>query len=341
MKGKMLFCSGILLFVHADSFFPSDYDARYSLTKDEVYIEIGSLDTFDPYNYLLENRHEVSETKQKRFNVRGDVDVKKLGEYTVHFNEDMSLKVIVQDTTPPQLELASMTLKQNDAFSWNKDTLTKVIKKLSDNETSSDALKEKLQCDKVDTAKSGNQYINCSVKDNSGNVAKHALTVYVESPHILSSVNRSATPAIAKEDKIDPVIHIPTASYSNYELYQIQQVAGLVNQIRAENGLNSLSLDLSDFHNVTFLRVLEVASNYSHTRPDGRACYTIYGDYGLGYRSSGENIARGQKTAQEVVNDWMNSPAHRANILRPEFTRICIGTYGHGDSKFWVQEFFS
>ena len=63
MKGKMLFCSGILLFVHADSFFPSDYDARYSLTKDEVYIEIGSLDTFDPYNYLLENRHEVEPLK--------------------------------------------------------------------------------------------------------------------------------------------------------------------------------------------------------------------------------------------------------------------------------------
>lgn len=340
MKGKLLLCSGILLFMHADSFFPSDYDSRYTLTKDEVYIEIGSLEEFDPYSYLLENRHELSEDKQKRFTVRSDVDLKKLGEYAVHFNEDMSLKVIVQDTTPPQLELTSMTLKLNDSFSWNKDTLTKVIKKLSDNETSSDTLKEKLQCDKVNTAKSGNQYINCSVKDNSGNEAKHALTVYVESPRT-TAYYQAATPAAAKIDKIDTTPHIPTASYSNFELYQIQQVAAIVNQIRAENGLKALSLDLSKFHDVTYLRAQEVAVNYSHTRPDGRACYSIYGDYGLGYRSSGENIAKGQKTAKEVVEDWMNSPAHRANILRPEFTRICIGIYGYGEDKYWVQEFFS
>lgn len=340
MKGKLLLCSGILLFMHADSFFPSDYDYRYTLTKNEVYIEIGSLEEFDPYSYLLENRHELSEDKQQRFTVRSNVDVKKLGEYTVHFNEDISLKVIVHDTTPPQLELTSMTLKLNEPFSWNKDTLTKVIKKLTDNETNSDTLKEKLQCDQVNTAKSGNQYINCSVKDNSGNEAKHALTVYVESP-LTPAYYRAATPAVAKIDKIDTTPHIPTASYSNFELYQIQQVAAIVNQIRAENGLKALSLDLSKFHDVTYLRAQEVAVNYSHTRPDGRACYSIYGDYGLGYRSSGENIAKGQKTAKEVVEDWMNSPAHRANILRPEFTRICIGIYGYGEDKYWVQEFFS
>lgn len=341
MKGKMLIYTAVLfLFLRSDAFFPSDFDYRYSLLSDEVYIEYGSLVEFDPYSYLLENRHELSKENQKRFTVRSDVNIKQLGEYAVSFNGNMKLKVIVQDTTPPQLELTSMTVKQNAAFSWNQATLSKVIKKLTDNETNSDQLKEKLQCDKVNTAKSGNQYINCRVKDNSGNEAKHALTVHVESLSTPSSYQIN-TPVSAKENKMDSVVHIPSASYSNFELYQIQQVAALVNQIRAENGLKALSLDLGDFHNVTYLRAQEVAINYSHTRPDGRSCFTIYGDYGLGYRSSGENIARGQKTAQEVVKDWMNSPAHRANILRPEFTRICIGTYGYGESKFWVQEFFS
>lgn len=343
MKGKVLICTVILLlFMRADSFFSSDYDSRYSLTADEVHIEIGSQEEFNPYMYLLENRHELSEEKVNRFTVRSDVDVTKLGEYAVHFNENMSLKVIVQDTTPPQLELTSMTLKQDASFSWNKDTLTKVIKTLKDNETSSEALKEKLECDKVNTAKSGNQHINCSVKDNSGNEARHALTVFVQ-PSIKTTTVSAYQPKAVSEPEVqmDDVVHIPTASYSNYELYQIQQVAALVNQVRAENGLKALSLDLGDFHNVTYLRAREVAINYSHTRPNGRACYTIYGDYGLSYRSSGENIARGQKTAKEVMEDWLNSPAHRANILRPEFTRICIGIHGYGDSKYWVQEFFS
>lgn len=341
MKGKALFCTVILLFLRADSFFPSDYDSRYTLTSDAVYIEIGSQEKFDPYEYLLENRHELSESKQQRFHARFDVDVNKLGEYAVHFGEGMSLKVIVQDTTPPRLELTSMTLKQNASFSWNKDTLTKVIKTLTDNETSSESLKENLKCDKVNTAKSGNQYINCSVKDNSGNEAKHALTVFVQSPVATTSVSAYQPQPAATHEVMDAVVHIPSASYSNYELYQIQQVVVMVNQVRAENGLSALSLDLGDFHNVTYLRAREVAVNYSHTRPNGKSCYTIYGDYGLSYRSSGENIARGQKTAKEVMQDWMNSPAHRANILRPEFTRICIGVYGYGESKYWVQEFFS
>ena len=343
MKGKVLTCIvPLLLFMRADSFFPYDYDARYSLKKNEVRIEIGSQEEFDPYQYLLENRHELSDSKQNRFTVRCDVDVNKLGEYAVRFNEDMSLKVIVQDTTPPRLELTSMTLKQNAAFSWNKDTLAKVIKTLTDNETNSESLKEKLKCDKVNTAKSGNQYINCRVKDNSGNEARHALTVFVEPKQTTSTASAYRhQPSIPAEVKMDDVVHIPSASYSNYELYQIQQVADLVNQVRTENGLRPLSLEMGDFHNVTYLRAQEVAVNYSHTRPNGKACYTIYGDYGLSYRPSGENIARGQKTAKEVVEDWMNSPAHRANILRPEFTRICIGIHGYGDSKYWVQEFFS
>ena len=233
MKGKVLTCIVLLLlFMRADSFFSYDYDARYSLKKNEVRIEIGSQEEFDPYQYLLENRHELSDGKQNRFTVRCDVDVNKLGEYAVRFNEDMSLKVIVQDTTPPRLELTSMTLKQNAAFSWNKDTLAKVIKTLTDNETNSESLKEKLKCDKVNTAKNGNQYINCRVKDNSGNEARHALTVFVEPKQTTSTASAYRhQPSIPAEVKMDDVVHIPSASYSNYELYQIQQVADLVNQV--------------------------------------------------------------------------------------------------------------
>lgn len=334
MKGKIWFCAGMLFFLHADTFFPSDFDFRYSLSEHEVHIEIGSVKQFDPYTYLLENRHALNEETQKRFSVQSDVDIKQLGNYAVVYNDDMNLQVVVEDTTPPHLELASLSLKQNDAFSWDTSTLSKVVKALDDNETDADTLRKRLHCDNVDTTKSGQQQVNCSVKDNSGNEAKLALAVNVQSP---APVYEAPVVSTA----VDHVIHIPAAAYSGNELAQIQEVAALVNQIRADNGLAPLSLDLGDYHNVTYLRTLEVVANYSHTRPNGRACYTIYSDYGLVYHSSGENIARGQQSAQEVVNDWMNSPSHRANILRAEFTKISIGVQGSGNAKYWVQEFFS
>ncbi|MFA6039474.1 MAG: CAP domain-containing protein [Candidatus Peribacteraceae bacterium] len=51
--------------------------------------------------------------------------------------------------------------------------------------------------------------------------------------------------------------------------------------------------------------------------------------------SYGENIARGQRTPEQVMNDWMNSPGHRANILNPDFLELGVGIAG----TYWAQEF--
>ena len=57
-------------------------------------------------------------------------------------------------------------------------------------------------------------------------------------------------------------------------------------------------------------------------------------------KNVGENIAMGQRTTDEAVNDWMNSPGHRANILNGGYKRIGVAAYRADDGTiFWCQEF--
>jgi uncharacterized protein YkwD len=79
---------------------------------------------------------------------------------------------------------------------------------------------------------------------------------------------------------------------------------------------------------------------YSHTSPDGREPWHRAEAAGSTRRSIGENIACGQRSAAEVVRGWMNSPGHRANILKPGFTHIGVGFAGGGAAgTYWTQLF--
>ncbi|MEU0954620.1 CAP domain-containing protein [Streptomyces niveus] len=79
---------------------------------------------------------------------------------------------------------------------------------------------------------------------------------------------------------------------------------------------------------------------YSHTSPDGRQPWDRAAAAGCTHRGIGENIACGQRSAAEVVRGWMESPGHRANILKPDFTHIGIGFRGGGEAgTYWTQLF--
>jgi uncharacterized protein YkwD len=116
----------------------------------------------------------------------------------------------------------------------------------------------------------------------------------------------------------------------------IMQVFNLVNEQRAANGLEKLTLD-ETICKMADVRADEVSTYFSHTRPDGTSCFTIFKDYNYSYTAVGENIAKGQTSAQQVMNDWMNSSGHRANILSSKFTKIGIGYDSATNS--WVQLF--
>lgn len=116
----------------------------------------------------------------------------------------------------------------------------------------------------------------------------------------------------------------------------ITQVLNLVNEQRTANGLNKLTLDVT-ICKMSDVRADEVSTYFSHTRPNGTSCFTIFDEYDYSYSAVGENIAKGQTSAQQVMDDWMNSSGHRANILSSKFTKIGIGYDSATNS--WVQLF--
>lgn len=114
------------------------------------------------------------------------------------------------------------------------------------------------------------------------------------------------------------------------------EVIMLVNQERAKQGLNSLTAD-SELNNMALVKAKDMNDNnyFSHTSPTYGSPFEMMKSFGISYSYAGENIAKGQKTPADVVNAWMNSEGHRANILSANFTLIGVGYYnGH-----WVQEF--
>ena len=118
-----------------------------------------------------------------------------------------------------------------------------------------------------------------------------------------------------------------------------EAVASLVNAARQDAGLSELELD-ADLCAAAQARAQEIAQSFSHTRPDGSSCFTILEEFGISYRAAGENIAMGQCTPEEVMDGWMNSSGHRANILNGTFTSIGVGYYVDGaGAAHWVQIF--
>lgn len=96
MKGKRCAWSLLVLFIiHADTYLPAFFDARYSLAQDEIHLEYGSATIFDPYHYLLENRHVLAKEKQLRFPVHGSVDMQQLGNYDITYAQNMKLRIVI------------------------------------------------------------------------------------------------------------------------------------------------------------------------------------------------------------------------------------------------------
>lgn len=149
---------------------------------------------------------------------------------------------------------------------------------------------------------------------------------------------KAANPQIKNYDLIYPgqTIHIPTqdATVQRYE----QEVIRLVNEIRAENGLSALTYNW-ELSRVARYKSQDMKDNryFSHTSPVYGSPFEMMRSFGIAYRSAGENIARGYATPQAVVNGWMNSSGHRANILNASFTQIGVGYVAEGN--YWTQMF--
>ena len=151
---------------------------------------------------------------------------------------------------------------------------------------------------------------------------------------------KAANPDIKNYDLIYPGqrITVPTLS-SSVTAYE-SEVVRLVNEIRQENGLKPLTQDWQ------LSRVARYKSQdmkdlgyFSHTSPTYGSPFDMMRAFGISYKTAGENIARGYQTPEAVVNAWMSSPGHRANILNSSYTHIGVGYVSSG--SYWTQMFIS
>ena len=116
-----------------------------------------------------------------------------------------------------------------------------------------------------------------------------------------------------------------------------QEVVRQVNQQRAAEGLEPLQ-EVAVISQAAQMRAAELPELFSHTRPDGTSCSTAFD--GLdGYTYWGENIAMGYEDPDAVMEGWMNSPGHRANILRESTQVIGVGCHEENGRLYWVQLF--
>lgn len=129
----------------------------------------------------------------------------------------------------------------------------------------------------------------------------------------------------------------PSTDFSSYQ----QQVLDLVNAERAKRGISALTLDSSLSSVATKKSQDMIDKNYfDHTSPTYGSPFDMMKQFGISYRTAGENIAKGQKTPQEVVAAWMNSEGHRKNILNPNFTNLGVGIAKDSNkTTYWTQMF--
>ncbi|WP_241655943.1 SafA/ExsA family spore coat assembly protein [Halobacillus litoralis] len=122
-----------------------------------------------------------------------------------------------------------------------------------------------------------------------------------------------------------------------------RQVIDLTNQERANNGLSALKANWQ-LSRVARYKSRDMANKgyFSHNSPTYGSPFDMMRDFNVHYRKAAENIAAGQRTPEEVVNGWMNSPGHRKNILDPDLRQIGVG-YAEGGSYgyYWTQMFIS
>ena len=127
--------------------------------------------------------------------------------------------------------------------------------------------------------------------------------------------------------------------YDSSELAEFaEQVAVLVNKERTANGLQPVKVS-PKLSNAANVRARELKENFSHTRPDGTSCFTAMDEEGIKYSSAAENIAYGQKSPESVMNAWMNSSGHRANILNKNMQYIGVGVFYQNGIYYWAQFF--
>ena len=161
---------------------------------------------------------------------------------------------------------------------------------------------------------------DCAAPDTSDNTPGNTNS----KPDVPAQDNTTAKPDTSTTDK----------SVSEYE----KKVAELVNVERAKYGLSALTLN-TGLSSIARAKSQDMSDKhyFSHTSPTYGSAFDMMKSAGIKYNTAGENIAYGYRTPESVVNGWMNSEGHRANILNSSYKEIGVGYVASGN--YWTQMF--
>ena len=162
-------------------------------------------------------------------------------------------------------------------------------------------------------------------------------------PTVTPDTNRPTTKPETDQPVVTPDTDRPTVTPETPESTTPQsgtaaQVLSLVNAERTKAGLKPLTASPTA-QKAAQVRAGEIVRSFAHTRPNGSSFSSALTEAGVSYRGAGENIAYGQPTAQAVMQAWMNSPGHRANILNAKYTHLGVGYTVVNGTPYWVQLF--
>ncbi len=157
----------------------------------------------------------------------------------------------------------------------------------------------------------------------------------------VSSRPANSAPSVSSKPAVSSTPSSQSDSGSgNYSSFQ-NEVVRLVNVEREKGGLKSLSVSAALTKTATLKSQDMVKNHYfSHTSPTYGSPFQMMQQFGISYRYAGENIAYGQTSPSQVMNGWMNSPGHRANIMSASYTQIGVGVARNSSGQyFWTQHF--
>ncbi|MFJ7982652.1 CAP domain-containing protein [Lysinibacillus xylanilyticus] len=158
-----------------------------------------------------------------------------------------------------------------------------------------------------------------------------------QAPENNQTTNNNTQTAQKDNTATAPSQSTPSTTTSDVNAFE-QEVVKLTNAERTKAGLAPFKTDDKLMAAAREKSQDMQSKNYfSHTSPTFGSPFDRMKALGITYKSAGENIAQGQRTPQEVVQAWMDSPGHRANILNEKFTHIGVGYVKSGN--YWTQQF--
>ena len=120
-----------------------------------------------------------------------------------------------------------------------------------------------------------------------------------------------------------------------YDSAFLNEALTAINNARRAAGVSSLRID-TNMAKAASVRAKEISTSFGHTRPDGRKSYTVYADCGMTKPSAvAENISSATRfdNATDIINLWLSSADHKANVISSKYTRVGVAWYINGNGK--------